>query len=80
MPSGTKTPAGPRAIAIMREIDRERHERGFSQAMLADAVGISDSQVSRILSGQRPATVPEVLALCEALDISLAEVARRAGE
>ncbi|GAB3884397.1 hypothetical protein GCM10028802_33280 [Terrabacter terrigena] len=64
----------------MHVIEEERRARGIGQAQLAEAVGVSQSQVSRILAGKRPATLNELLALCEAVGLPLSETARRAGE
>lgn len=66
-------------VAMSNVIDEERKERGLSQAQLAVAAGISQPLVSRILSGERSATVTELLGLCAAVGLDLSELARRAG-
>ena len=53
---------------------------GITQQGLALAIGVSQSQVSRIFSGQRPATLPELLDMCGVVGMTLSEVAQRAGE
>ena len=65
-------------MAILAVIEVERLDRGMTQEALARAAGISQSSVSRILSGVAPVTLPELLPICEALGLSLSEVARRA--
>lgn len=44
-------------------IERARVAAGLSQRALADATGISPSTLSRIISGDRPAKMPEVVAI-----------------
>jgi transcriptional regulator with XRE-family HTH domain len=56
--------------AVLSVLERERHKRGMTQRELADAAGISQTQVSRILAGQRAATVSEFLFMCEGLGVS----------
>lgn len=44
-------------------IDRARVAAGLSQRALADATGISQSTLSRIISGDRVAKMPEVVVI-----------------
>ncbi len=44
-------------------IERARVAAGLSQRALADATGISQSTLSRIISGDRPARMPEIVAI-----------------
>lgn len=81
MPRGTKAPASTsRDRAILAVLNHAKDRLDLNQDVLAAAVGISQSQVSRVLKGERPMTVPELLMLCEALGMSLEDLARRAGE
>ena len=66
-------------LAMTRVIDELRLERGLTQAQLAAGAGISQPLVSRILSGERSATLTELLGLCRAVGVELSELARRAG-
>lgn len=66
-------------LAMTTVIDEVRLERGLTQAQLADAAGISQPLVSRILAGERSATVTELIGLCSAIGLDLSELARRAG-
>ena len=69
-----------RDMAILGVIDSARDQMGITQQGLALAIGLSQSQVSRIFSGQRPATLPELLDMCGVVGMTLSEVAQRAGE
>ena len=48
---------------------------GLSQRALADATGISQSTLSRVISGQRAAKVPELMAIGWATGVMVAELA-----
>jgi XRE family transcriptional regulator, fatty acid utilization regulator len=48
---------------------RLRNERGFTQAGLAQALGLSTSYVNQLENDQRPITVPVLLALTERFDL-----------
>lgn len=48
---------------IGARIERARAAAGLSQRALADATGISQSTLSRIISGDRAAKMPEVVAI-----------------
>lgn len=56
-------------------IERARVAAGFSQRALADATGISQSTLSRVISGQRAAKVPELMAIGWATGATVAELA-----
>jgi len=47
---------------------------GLSQRALADAAGISQPTLSRIISGQRQAKVPELVAIGWATGVTIAEL------
>lgn len=55
-------------------IDRARDAAGLSQRALADATGISQSTLSRIISGERAAKMPEVLAIAWATGHTVAQL------
>ena len=44
-------------------VERARTAAGLSQRALADATGISQSTLSRIISGDRPAKLPELVVI-----------------
>lgn len=48
---------------IGARIERARATAGLSQRALADATGISQSTLSRIISGDRAAKMPELVAI-----------------
>ena len=55
-------------------IDRARVAAGLSQRALADASGIPQSTLSRIISGTRVAKIPEVVAIAWATGHTVAEL------
>ena len=56
-------------------IERARLAAGLSQRALADVTGISQSTLSRIISGQRPVKMPEVVAIAWATGLTVAQLA-----
>jgi transcriptional regulator with XRE-family HTH domain len=55
-------------------IERARVAAGLSQRALADATGISQSTLSRIISGDRSVKMPEVVAIAWATGATVAEL------
>jgi transcriptional regulator with XRE-family HTH domain len=55
-------------------IDRARIAAGLSQRSLADSTGISQPTLSRIISGERVAKLPELLELAWATGHTLAQL------
>lgn len=60
--------------AIARQLSARRAHQGLTQADLADATGISQSQLSKQLRGIRAINIDELDAICRALDIEMAAV------
>ncbi|MGO1049697.1 helix-turn-helix domain-containing protein [Crossiella sp. CA198] len=56
-------------------IERARVAAGLSQRALADATGISQPTLSRIISGDRSAKMPEVVAIAWATGHTVAQLA-----
>lgn len=56
-------------------IERARLAAGLSQRALADVTGISQSTLSRVISGQRPVKMPEVVAIAWATGLTVAQFA-----
>ena len=56
-------------------IERARVSAGLSQRALADMAGISQPTLSRIVTGQRTAKVPELVAIAWATGATVAELA-----
>lgn len=52
----------------------------MSQNEVARRAGISVSQLSKVLTGSRTATLGEVIRLCEVLGLSVTDVVREAEE
>jgi transcriptional regulator with XRE-family HTH domain len=57
-------------------IERARVAAGLSQRALADAAGISQPTLSRIISGDRAANMPEVVAIAWATGHTVAQLTR----
>jgi transcriptional regulator with XRE-family HTH domain len=55
-------------------IERARSVAGLSQRALADTTGISQSTLSRIISGDRVAKMPEVMAIAWATGHTVAQL------
>lgn len=70
------TAAERRVLGIL---NRQRLDNGLSQTQLAEAVGVSQSQLSKLLSGDRAVTMTELTRMCKALDLRLSDVLARAG-
>ena len=56
-------------------IERARVAAGLSQRALADMTGISQPTLSRVVSGQRTAKIPELVAIAWATGATVAELA-----
>ncbi len=56
-------------------IERARAAAGLSQRALADMTGISQPTLSRVISGQRTAKIPELMAIAWATGVTVAELA-----
>lgn len=55
-------------------IERARVAAGLSQRALADMTGISQPTLSRVVSGQRAAKMPELIAIAWATGVTVAEL------
>lgn len=53
---------------------RERHDGRISQTELAKDIGITQSYLSQVEAGVRGISIPTLLAICDRLGVSLAEV------
>jgi DNA-binding Xre family transcriptional regulator len=78
MPSGIKTRPKSLDLTVMSLLDVERERQGMSQTQLGEAVGISQSQVSRVLDGTKPATITEMLRMCAVLGVVASEIFEQA--
>ena len=68
-------------MVIKEHIIRSLRERsGYTQAALAQAIGVSDMTVRRWESGQREPRASEIAKLCEVLGVSEAELLRGPAE
>lgn len=62
------------ALAAGALIERARVAAGLSQRTLADMTGISQSTLSRIISGSRVAKIPEITAIAWATGHTVAQL------
>lgn len=63
---------------LVAEVRAEMARQATTATRLSQASGIGQSSLSRKLSGASPFTLGEVLSVCDALGITLAELAARA--
>lgn len=61
-------------VGIGARIERARKAAGLSQRTLAGITGISQATLSRIIAGDRPAKMPEVLAIAWATGHTVTEL------
>lgn len=57
--------------AVARQLNARRAHQDMTQMDLAEATGISQSQLSKQLRGQRAINLDELAALCKALNVSM---------
>ncbi|HEY1916155.1 MAG TPA: helix-turn-helix transcriptional regulator [Streptosporangiaceae bacterium] len=62
-------------IDVGVRVERALAAAGLSQRALADATGISQPTLSRVVSGQRTAKMPELVAIARATGVTIAELA-----
>ncbi len=80
MPSGGTSEPGPLTIAVAAILNRAFQQTGVSQRHLGAAVGISQSQMSKYLRGERVLDVDQLDALCFALHLDITTVVRDAAD
>ena len=78
MPSGTKTLPRDEDLKVAAILDRERQRQDVDQVALGQMVGISQSQISRMLDGSKPATLTEFMQICKALGLVASDVIKEA--
>jgi|ERR1051326_867602 transcriptional regulator with XRE-family HTH domain len=66
----------PFAAEFGPRLRRARDRRGMTQAQLADAIGAYPSQISNYENGEKVPEGETMVALADALDVSLNELAR----
>lgn len=62
------------SVNIGTMIEKARTAAGLSQRALADAAGISQPTLSRIISGDRAAKMPEIVAISWATGFTVAQL------
>jgi transcriptional regulator with XRE-family HTH domain len=60
-------------------VDRARVAAGLSQRGLADRIGLSQATLSRIISGERTAKMPEIVLIADATGHTVAELTGTGG-
>ncbi len=63
---------------IVKQLTDHREAQGLSYGQLAERTGLNRRSISLIEHGERTPTILTCLRLCQALDVSLADVIRRA--
>ena len=66
--------------SLVKLLKEKRLEKGLSHQTLADAAGVDRSTISRVESGMRIPTILVCLKITEALDESLSDLLKKAGE
>lgn len=71
---------GPHTRVLMGIVDEERKRRDprITQQEIADAAGVHQGQVSRLLAGKRPVSYDQIHAIATLLGITTADLVRRA--
>ena len=59
---------------VIASIESARAAAGLSQRALADRTGISQATLSRILSGERSAKMPELILIADATGCTIAQL------
>lgn len=59
-------------------LNRAARERGITQAQLGEAADVSQSQLSKILRGERQMSIDQLAAMCRVLGLGFLDVAREA--
>lgn len=78
MPTGSRSTQaqGEVEAKVVAAIRSTLAERAVTQSAVAEAAGMSEAQLSRILSGVKTARFSEIAALCDALGLRLSDVVR----
>jgi transcriptional regulator with XRE-family HTH domain len=74
MPKTIFSAGQERLLDLLRE---ERERAGLTQVQLAKKLGVPQSFVSKVESGERRVDLVELQAICEALGISLGKFVRK---
>lgn len=78
MPNGTRSNPGPLSRAVAAILEAERQAQGLSQTELGAAVGLSQSQMSKLLRAERAFLVDHLDAVCTTLGLDIVDVVRTA--
>ena len=78
MSTGSKRPPGALSQAVAAILADAFAESGLSQRALGEAAGISQSQMSKYLRGERPMLIDDLDKVCFVLGLSIVDVVGRA--
>ena len=73
MPSGTKPPVGPLALAVGRIIRGHLARIGWTHGQLGERVGVSKAQMSRMLRGDKHMDVDLLYRITQVLGMDIVE-------
>lgn len=73
MPGGTKKPTGPFIEAVAGVLRGKMATERLTHQQVADAVGISRAQVSKIVAGEKPIDMELLDEICWAIGLSFRE-------
>ena len=76
--SGRVTEPGPLTVAVAAILKRSFHQTDVTQETLGAAVGVSQSQMSKYLRGERVLDIDQLDAFCFALGLNIVDVVREA--
>ena len=79
VPQASKTAPDQRERALVDVVRAAADEKDISQKAIAEHVGISPTQVSRIFSGQKPVTITELMAMMDVVGLDFVTVVRELG-
>jgi predicted transcriptional regulator len=78
MSASGKPAPGPVSIAISAALLTEVQWQGLKQSDIAELAGISQSQISKFLRGQRILDVEQFVRLCSILSLDAPELVQKA--
>ena len=67
------------ALTIGQQIKRYRENKGLTQADLAFIIGVDHSNISQIENDKREINLSKLRKICEALDVTIAQILEQKG-
>lgn len=78
MPTGTQPLPSPLSQHVGRLLSEALYARGMAQGAVAEAAGLSSSQLSRVLSGKKVFTLDQLDAVCSVIGVDMIEIVAQA--